>query len=168
VAFENKPDPIPGLLQAIGKIPSGVFVLTTGHGESAVGMLISLVQQISLDPLVIALAVRKGRTMAHALEGPNTRFVLNITAATDKSLLKKYARETVTGSHAFSGIKHKTLPSGQTVLTDACAYLECELVKIVDFNGDHDLYIGKVLNGELLNEGTAKPTVHVRHDGSKY
>ncbi|MEI8197750.1 MAG: flavin reductase family protein [Phycisphaerae bacterium] len=168
-------DPV---LQAMGKIPSGVFVLTTGAAGAtqAVGTLVSFVQQVSMQPLYLMIAVKKSRALHAALSSPAAggggqnvkRFVINIAAASDKALLKKYAAAEHSGNEAFAGVPHKLLASGQTVLTDACAYLECELVKIVDVGADHDLFIGRPVGGELLGEPNRKPAVHLRHDGSKY
>lgn len=166
-------DPI---LQAVGKIPAGIFVMTVGATGSAqaVGTLISFVQQVSMEPLYLVAAVKKSRALHAALSGSatggeaNKRFVLNIAAASDKVLLKKYATAEFTGAEAFAGVPYKALASGQTVLTDACAYLECELVKIVDIGADHDLIIGRPVGGKLLGEPGHKPAVHLRHDGSKY
>ena len=175
VAQETVVAGIDPVLQAIGKIPAGIFIVTVGAAGTpqAVGTLISFVQQISMVPLCLVLAVKKGRALHTALSaaggaGTKPTFVLNIAAASDKALLKKYAADEATGKEAFAGVPHKTLASGLTVLTDACAYLECELVKIVDVGTDHDLMICRPCGGKLLGEASQKPAVHLRRDGSKY
>lgn len=162
------------MLCALGKIPSGIFVITAvGHGGGGVGTLVSFVQQVSMEPLLIMLAVKKGRAIYEVLKpgsGNNSPklFVLNIAATGDKALLKKYAQGEMIGAEAFAGVPHQFLASGQVVLKDASAYLECEVVKLVDLGADHDLIIGRPISGGLLGDPPRKPALHLRRDGSKY
>jgi len=159
------------MLRALGKIPSGIFVITTTHG-GGVGTLVSFVQQVGMEPLLIMLAVKKGRAILHALRSDSQpeplRFVVNIAATGDKALLKKYAQKEMTGAEAFAGVPHLKLDSGQVVLKDAYAYLECQVVQVVDVGGDHDLILGRPLSGALLGDPLRKPAVHLRRDGGKY
>ena len=49
------------LSAALGRIPSGLFILTVRHGSKETGMLASWVQQCSFDPPRLTMAIRKGR-----------------------------------------------------------------------------------------------------------
>ena len=53
-------DPDPGLAAALGRILSGVSVLT-GRGTQATGMLTSWVQQCAFEPPSVSVAVKQGR-----------------------------------------------------------------------------------------------------------
>ncbi len=77
--------------KALGKIPSGIHILTTGQGTAALAMLASWVQQAGFDPPAVTVAVAKGRPAGAAIH-QNQAFVLSILAEGDKELLKKYAR----------------------------------------------------------------------------
>jgi len=155
------------ILQAVGRIPSGLFVVTAGRGEKSSAALMSFVQQISMEPLYVGVSIKKGRALAESMK-VGERFVINILHAGDKILLRKYAAAASVGDDVHAGVRSRTLEHGGVVLLDACAYIECTLEKIVDFGADHDLYVGCAVDGELLGEPTLKPTVHIRHDGSKY
>ena len=164
---DSTAEPVLPLLQAIGKIPSGLFVISAGHGPHASGTLVSLVQQVSIEPLYIGVAVHKDRKLSRILPHAGT-FVINVCHSGDKVLLRRYARNSLEGDAAFSDVRTRRLDSGNIVLLDACAYIECELVQVVDLGGDHDLFIGRAQEGDLLGDPVGKPVVHVRHDGSKY
>ena len=47
--------------KALGRIPSGVFVLTAVHENRRDAMLASWVQQVGFDPPAVSIAVAKGR-----------------------------------------------------------------------------------------------------------
>ena len=61
------PDANAGLAAALGRIPSGLFIVTyfTGPAESA--MLASWVQQCSFDPPALTMAVKQGRGISEWL-----------------------------------------------------------------------------------------------------
>ena len=167
--IDSTMEPVLPVLQAIGQIPSGVFIVTVGKAgdAEASGTLVSLVQQVAIEPLYLGLAVRRGRALAAALT-PGRKFVLNICHAGDKHLLRHFAKESRNGAGAFAGVAARQLDSGLTVLTEACAYIECEIVRKLEMGADHDLFIARAHDGALLGDGDLKPMVHVRHDGSKY
>ena len=60
-------DPSDALAAALGRIPSGLFVLTATSGGAETGMLASWVQQCSFDPPQVTVAVNKERDVLDAL-----------------------------------------------------------------------------------------------------
>jgi flavin reductase (DIM6/NTAB) family NADH-FMN oxidoreductase RutF len=52
----------------------------------------------------------------------------------------------------LSGVRWRPGLSGAPVLVDALAYLECELASVVAA-GDHELALGRVVDGMVLAEG---------------
>jgi hypothetical protein len=53
--------------RALGRIPSGLFILTARFEDQSTGMLASWVQQVSFDPPLVSVAVKKGRFVANWL-----------------------------------------------------------------------------------------------------
>jgi len=69
------------------------------------------------------------------------------------------------GESAFDGLEVNRPDGGAPVLSEAIAYLHC--VVAGQFSaGDHDLFIGRVVAGKILNEG--HPMVHIRRSGFHY
>ena len=167
--LDSTVEPVLPVLQAIGQIPSGVFIITVGKpGDAdAVGTMVSFVQQVAMEPLYVALAVKQGRALVAALT-PGRKFAVNICHAGDKHVLRCFAKNSQRGPNAFDGVDTRQLDSGLTILTDACAYIECEMVRKLEFGADHDLYIALAHDGALIGDGDLKPMVHLRQDGSKY
>jgi flavin reductase (DIM6/NTAB) family NADH-FMN oxidoreductase RutF len=54
---------------ALGRIPSGLFILTARRGTLETGMLASWVQQCSFDPPLVMAAIRRGRILESWLGG---------------------------------------------------------------------------------------------------
>jgi len=160
----NDPDPQRQLAAALGRIPSGLFVLTVRHGEAETGMLVSWVQQCSFDPPQITLALKRGREIGRWLDD-STRFVLNVLDDTQTDMVVHFGRGFELDQPAFEGVEVERLEDRPPVLQEALAYLECQVISRSAV-GDHDLIVGQILAGRMLGEG--QPMVHIRKSGQHY
>src|SRR3954451_12210986 len=77
--------------KALGRIPSGVFIVTAGEGEHAAAMMASWVQQAAFAPPMVSVAIANGRPMQETI-AREKKFVLNVVGEHDHALMKKYAR----------------------------------------------------------------------------
>ena len=82
---------IPNAAQAMGSIPSGLFILTTGRGDEATGLLTSFVQQAGFDPLAVTVAIQRQRDVAELIRREKA-FCLSILHRESKQLLAHFAR----------------------------------------------------------------------------
>ena len=151
--------------KAIGRIPSGVYILTTRHGGRDEAMMASWVQQASFDPPAVTVAVHKDRPVRGTLLAAG-RFALAILPQDDTSLMKRYARGVPPGEDPFAGVEVITTPAGIPVPAGALGYLECELITVSVFGGDHEIHVARVTAGQVLREG--KSFSHLRGNGFHY
>lgn len=151
--------------KAIGRVPSGVFILTTRHEGRAGAIMASWVQQSSFDPPALSIALAKGRPIGEAIHA-SKQLALSIIPEDDKSLMKHYARPIPDDADPFGGVRVIDTPGGMPALADALAWLECRVISTCDFGGDHELIIAQIVAGEILKEG--KPFMHVRGNGFHY
>jgi flavin reductase (DIM6/NTAB) family NADH-FMN oxidoreductase RutF len=152
------------LAGALGRIPSGLFVVTVRRGESETGMLASWVQQCSFEPPQLSLALRRDRDV-NAWLAPGAAFTINILESGQTDMIAHFGRGFAPGEPAFTGLEVERPDGAPPVLAEALAYLECRLVERHPA-GDHDLCIGRVVAGRVLGEG--QPMVHVRKSGFHY
>ena len=154
------------LAAALGRVPSGLFVLTAKHGRRETGMLASWVQQCSFDPPQVSAAVRKGRPVLPWLTEDHVPLVVNVLP---EGVSKKYVAHFGKGFElddaAFDGLPVDRAQAAAPVLTEAVAYLECAVSGWADA-ADHMLLILEVVGGAVLHEG--RPATHVRRSGTHY
>jgi flavin reductase (DIM6/NTAB) family NADH-FMN oxidoreductase RutF len=154
-----------GLTAALGRIPSGLFVVTARRGESETGMLASWVQQCSFGPPQLTMCLRRGRDINTWLED-GAAFTVNVIeddGSTD--LIVHFGRGFGLDEPAFEGVEVYRPGGAPPVLREALAYLECRVAARWPV-GDHDLFVGRVVAGGTHGEG--KPMVHVRKSGMHY
>ena len=154
---------------ALGRVASGIYILTVGTGEQATGMLASWVMQAGFEPPMVSVAVKKGRYVQQWLTEGQT-FALNIVAEKQFDMLKHFGSGFDIGEPAFEGINVDTEVGEVPVLTDCLGHLQCEATAHAD-SGDHRIFIAKVLRGSLHAEAEAtgtQPMTHIRKTGSHY
>jgi 3-hydroxy-9,10-secoandrosta-1,3,5(10)-triene-9,17-dione monooxygenase reductase component len=151
--------------KALGRIPSGVFILTAAHGSERAAMMASWVQQASFEPPAVTVAMAKGRPIADLVRA-SKRFALSVVPEGDTSLMKRYARGVKPGEDPFARVETFDTPGGLPVIKSALAWIEGELVTTCDFGGCHELLIARVAAGAILQEG--KAFAHQRGSGFHY
>ena len=147
--------------KALGRVASGLYVVTTKFEDKEDAVLASWVNQCSFDPPALTIALGTLRSARLLVEASNS-FIVNILHKTDMNLLKHFSRPQ---ENIFKGIKTKKGLDGIRILSEAVSYLECEVVHSINA-GDHILYIGEIIGGKTLKGGD--PYIHVRDNGFNY
>ena len=156
----NKP-----LYAALGRIPSGLFVVTARQGGQETGLLASWVQQCSFDPPQLTVAVNRSRPVLDWLvEG--TAFAVNVIPEGGKKLVGHFGKGFEAGEAAFDGLDVEHPAGAAPLLTEAHAWIDCRVAGRFDA-GDHALALGRVVGGRVLHPD-AKPTTHIRKSGTHY
>jgi flavin reductase (DIM6/NTAB) family NADH-FMN oxidoreductase RutF len=163
---DQPPTPLTQLQQALGKVPSGLFVLSIGHGDDAFGMLVSWVQQAGFDPPALTVALRLDRPVVDRATQAGA-FTLSQLPEGGKSLLRHFARGGTGDVPIFEGIARREVPDSIGIVPEgAMAYLDLTIVGHVD-SGDHRVVLATINRGEIL-DATAAPMVHIRKSGGHY
>lgn len=148
--------------KALGRVPSGLFVVTTKHEDSEDAVIASWVSQCSFTPPALSIVLATVRPARLLIEA-SSAFTVNILGVDSKDLMKHFFQ--ASKDDLFKGIKTKKGFQGTRILSDAVAYLECAVTESAH-SGDHVMYIGEIVGGKMLKGG--EPYIHVRSDGFSY
>jgi flavin reductase (DIM6/NTAB) family NADH-FMN oxidoreductase RutF len=146
---------------AIGRIPSGVFVITAQRGEQKIGMMASWVAQAGFEPPCISVAIHPEREIYAAID-ESGRFSVNVLSNENMNLMKAFSRFS---PEQFNGVEHEQTEQG-IVLTEAVAVLHCQ-VKCKCDAADHHLFVAEVVGGQYMNHEES-PMIHLRKSGFNY
>lgn len=150
---------------ALGRLPSGLFILTASHQGQETGLLVSWVQQCSFHPPLITAALKRGRDVLAWLE-PGAAFTLNLLGEGQTNFLSHFGKGFALDQPAFTGLAVERRPGEGPILSDAAGYLLCR-VEARHPAGDHELFVAAVEGGRLL-QADGQPMVHVRKSGLRY
>ncbi|MBW4670243.1 MAG: diflavin flavoprotein [Cyanomargarita calcarea GSE-NOS-MK-12-04C] len=136
--------------KALGRISSGLYIITTQKDDVNSAMLASWVAQASLQPLGFTISVAKDRAIESLLQ-EGDRFVLNVLEDGNYQELKKhFLKRLLPGADRFAGVKTQTAKNGCPILTDALAYMECEVQSAMECS-DHWIVYCTVADGKVSN-----------------
>lgn len=151
--------------KALGRVPQSLYVMTSQFEDRALGVMVSWVQQVGFDPPMVMVALGKGRPIIPLLHDSHGFAICQI-AKSDKLTLRRFAKGADDWENPFDGIEIIRSETGSPIVKKSLAYLDCELVRHLDVEGDHDLYIGLVRDGDRLAD--EEPIVHLRESGLHY
>jgi flavin reductase (DIM6/NTAB) family NADH-FMN oxidoreductase RutF len=150
------------IARVLGRIPSGVFVLTARSAAGRTAMLASWVQQAGFDPPTVSVAVRKGRPIETLID-ESRRFALNVVGADPTAMFRHFGRGFTLDQDPFAGLDARNVEGG--VAIGGVGLLACRVRNKFDA-GDHWLYVGEVIRAEGDEDGA--PYVHLRRNGLGY
>jgi flavin reductase (DIM6/NTAB) family NADH-FMN oxidoreductase RutF len=156
-------DPSP-LARALGRIPTGLYVVTTLRAGQPLGFVGSFVVQVGFTPPAVLVAVGKGREHLAAIREAG-RFALSVLDGKSQNLMGSFFKPHEPGRSAFDGLEHRPTPTGLPLLAGALAWLDCRVTG-EHVLGDHVVVFGEAEYGACLREGD--PAVHLRKNGLGY
>ncbi len=151
--------------QALGRLVGSLCVVTCQQGELSGAMLASWVSQATFDPPGLTIAVAKDRAIESLLHSGSS-FVLNILPEGGYlGLIKHFLKPFAPGEERLANLETETAENGSPILTEALAYLECQVNNRLEC-GDHWVVYAIAHKGKVLQDGIT--AVHHRKSGSHY
>ena len=137
--------------KALRDFTHGLYVITTETNEGARGAVVSFVMQVSFDPKMVAVGLRKG-TAIHDIVRDSRRFAINVLSVDQRGLAERIYSSGTEAVLPEEVHLHRT-NSGLPILQEALSWVEAEVAEEAGMEADHTVFIGKVVDGEKLKEG---------------
>lgn len=154
------------LEKALGRISSGLYIITAKKGDVSSAMLASWVNQASFQPLGVTIAVAKDRAIESLMQ-VGDRFVLNVLEEGNyQALMKHFLKRFPPGADRFAEVKTQSASDGSPILTDALAYMECEVVSRMECSDHWIVY--STINAGRVSKPESLTAVHHRKLGNSY
>lgn len=154
------------LSSALGRIPSGLFVITWRTDEIDHVMLASWVMQAGFEPPLVSVAIGTSRELLVAARG-GARFVVNVLAESQRALLARFGKPLAEGTDPFVGLAIERTEDGMAAFADAPAWLACRMAaEAVVPSGDHIVIVARVEAARGTPD--TPPVIHIRRNGLKY
>ncbi|MFK8794926.1 flavin reductase family protein [Planococcus plakortidis] len=126
---------------AMGKFATGVTVLTTENDGVPHGMTANGFMSVSLDPKLVVISIGHKAKFLEKVSA-SQKFAVNILSEEQEQYSRHFA-----GRPGDEAVLFDTL-QGLPVLNGVVAQIACEVVS-THIEGDHTLFIGKVLDLKL-------------------
>lgn len=136
---------------ALEQFTYGLYVVGSHRSGDVNAMTADWVMQVSFTPRMVALALEmKSRT--HENIRAEKAFSVNVIAREDTHLIEKFVAPQEHADGKLGDVPFHTGQTGCPILDDALSWVECEVADTITA-GDHELVIGRVVNGGRNREG---------------
>jgi len=110
---------------------------------------VSWVMQSSFEPPMVTVAIQKDSDLNETI-GKAYRFAINVLGKDDRDMIDAFAKDSSINGQKINGYSFLNgMKTDSPILQKCLGYVECEVVDIIKTDGDHVLFIGKVVNHEL-------------------
>lgn len=151
---------------ALGRIPSGLFVVTWKDAGQDRGMLASWVMQAGFVPPTITIAIAPGRELLASIDRGEV-FTVNVLGEGQRPLLARFGRPVTNGDDPFAGLAIDRSLGGNAVLADSAGWLECRpFGRVGGDDTDHVIVLAEIVGGG--SGPVDSPLVHLRKNGLRY
>jgi flavin reductase (DIM6/NTAB) family NADH-FMN oxidoreductase RutF len=136
---------------ALQRIPYGLYVIGSKHGDVPATMIANWVTQVSFHPPSVAVAIERDSRMHEYIKSSGL-FSVNILAAGGKETAKAFLKGPEEVDGKIGGFPYVRGKGGTPFLEVAAAAFECVVVGDRD-TGDHVLFIGEVTDAFVAARG---------------
>lgn len=141
--------------QVLGHFPTGVCVVASMVDEEPVGLAIGSFFSVSLEPPLVGFCVGTSSSTWPRLRAAGS-FCVSVLGDHQEAVSRAFGSK---DPDKFSGIGWDRSPLGAPRITDALAWIDCEIAEVHPA-GDHDIVVGAVADLGLTHEG--QPLVFFR------
>jgi len=141
-------------LNALYKLGYGMYIIGAHKGDKLNGQVANTVFQITSEPPTVAVSINKNNLTHEYIEASKVFSASILHQETPLPYIGNFGFKSGRDVDKLKGVKYITGETKAPVFTDhATAYLEARVVRGVDV-GTHTIYIGKIVNAEILTEDT--------------
>ncbi len=146
------------LRDAMGRLPTGVCVVSAVADGHDVGLTVGSVVSVSLEPPLVLVSIGRSVRLHDALTGAG-EWGVSVLAEDDVAVSSVFARSGGELLGRFETVPHHRGSVADVPLLDhACAWLECRTSSVHEA-GDHTIVVGRVVASRQPDE-VVPPLVH--------
>jgi flavin reductase (DIM6/NTAB) family NADH-FMN oxidoreductase RutF/rubredoxin len=148
--------------EALFNISYGLYIVCSGDKNKGNGFISNTVFQVTAEPAKFAASCNKNNYTAEFIQktGAFSVSILHTDASSD--IIGKFGYKSGKDFNKMDNIQLKYGDTGvPIVISDSIAYLECKVVQTIDV-GTHLIFIGELINAELLDE-TKNPMTYLHY-----
>lgn len=144
------------------KITYGLYIVSTAADRKLNGYISNTVFQVTAEPAQFAIACSKNNFTADMIVRSQVFAISALSEKVRAEIISTFGYKSGKEIDKFEGYTYKIGKTGAPILLDdQLAWFECEVVQTLDV-GSHLLFIGKVIDGDLL-EAAGRPLTYANY-----
>ncbi len=140
-------------IKAFFKISYGMYVVAASDGDKYNGQIANSVMQVTAEPAQMIVCLNKNNLTAEYIEKSKKFSISVLQKDTPMKFIGLFGFKSGRDVNKFENVDYKIGSIGvPIVMENGLSYFECEVVDKMDAV-THNLYIGKVINAEVIKDG---------------
>lgn len=139
-----------------------MWVATAAHDGRRRSLRAVFVQQAAVSPLLISVALPRGPTLAPLLRESGV-LGLSLLAREERYMTKRWEDKRRGLDDLLDGPEAFTLTTGVPLLKRAMLVLEGRIVRHLDLEADHEMYVLHIVGGRALSPEASPSRRHRDH-----
>jgi len=155
-------------LQALYKISYGMYIVSSKNKEGRFnGQIANTVFQITAEPPKVAVCLHKNNLTCEYVKECNMFVISILSKDATLQLIGKFGFKTGRDINKFENVRYKISAHGLPIVLDnSIAYIEVKVTNSVDV-GTHVLFIGEVIDADVISDGGEAMTYEFYHSVKK-
>ena len=135
------------------KVTNTLALIGSRAGDERNAMTASWITQLSMEPVLIGVAV-DNEAVTRRLLADGGSFTVNLWDASDTRVFVKFSKPAVDDGSTLNGRAVRDATTGAPVFDEAIAWMDCKVRHQLDL-GTHTLFVGEVVDA-AINDGEAR------------
>lgn len=137
---------------ALKQITNGLFIIGArdANGDELNGMTATWLTQLSFDPRLVGVSIEND-SHTHKLIAESGVYVVNIVRDGDEQIVERFTKPQEKVGDKLGETSFHIGQTGAPIFDDCISFFECEVATSIA-TGDHTLFIGRVIDGGVLDE----------------
>ena len=137
--------------RVLGKLAYGVYVVGVLSEGTLNAFTASWVMRAGTSPPLLAVAIAKSRPSNQTIRETGV-FSVSILGKGRTDLAERFAIPFREGKSKFIGEPFSLTAYKVPVLADSIGYMICQLVRVFNTEGDHDVFLGRIIEAVDVSE----------------
>jgi flavin reductase (DIM6/NTAB) family NADH-FMN oxidoreductase RutF/rubredoxin len=149
------------------RITYGLYVVSSTNGRQANGYVANTVFQVTAKPARFAIACNKDNYTCDLIRQSQVYAISILQQDTKAELLGLFGYKSGRTLDKYAAVRHRLGQTGAPILLeDTLGWFECRVVQTIDV-GTHLLFVGEVLDGDVIDSSHAPLTYAYYRDVKK-
>lgn len=128
--------------ETMARVASSVSIVTTRYDGAPVGVTVSSLVSLSLEPPLVLICLGTQMFMPVAIQ-EHGGFAVNILSTAQRELALRFAGMLPDSTNRFAGVETRAAASGSPIILGCLAWLDCDVWNTYD-GGDHVIIVGDI------------------------
>jgi|UniRef100_A0A7V3VUH8 ferric-chelate reductase [NAD(P)H] len=150
-------------IKALHKVSYGIYIVSSKKDDKLNGQIVNTVFQITAEPPQIGVSINKQNLTHNYIESSGVFSIAILSKDTPPKFIGQFGFKSGREIDKFKGVNYKIGITGSPLILDnTIAYIECEVVNRIDC-GTHTMFIGKVVDAEIIKDNAEPLTYDYYH-----